>query len=182
MFNRPREAASARAGRLYDEPGVGLYRYALMLLADRDAAEDAIHQVFATLLRNNGPIDNEVHYLRRAVRNECYSMLRVRVRRGEETTTRPLLEPAAHERVCTASDQMEKMAAGACCDGLTGAPHESMFELTPFLPAGGAGRGLPARRAGATPVTDAFGAEDGWGDPATGPGPRQLKRCESRHR
>jgi len=35
--------------------------------------------------------------------------------------------------------------------------------------AGGAGRGRPARRAGATPVTSAVGAEDGWGCPATGP-------------
>jgi hypothetical protein len=47
--------------------------------------------------------------------------------------------------------------------------------LTKFLPAGGAGRGIPARRAGASPVTSAFGAEDGWGNPATGPGERQLK-------
>jgi hypothetical protein len=31
------------------------------------------------------------------------------------------------------------------------------------------GRGIPARRAGATHVTGAFGAEDGWGNPATGP-------------
>ena len=45
--------------------------------------------------------------------------------------------------------------------------------LTPFLPPGGAGRGVPARRAGATPVTSALGAEDGWGNPAPGPGPRQ---------
>ena len=35
--------------------------------------------------------------------------------------------------------------------------------------AGGAGRGLPTRRAGATLVTSGLGAEDGWGDPATGP-------------
>ena len=49
------------------------------------------------------------------------------------------------------------------------------LELTKFLPAGGAGRGIPARRAGASPVTSALGAEDGWGNPATGPGQRQLK-------
>jgi hypothetical protein len=35
--------------------------------------------------------------------------------------------------------------------------------------AGGAGRGRPARRAGASHVTGVFGAEDGWGCPATGP-------------
>ena len=40
--------------------------------------------------------------------------------------------------------------------------------------AGGAGRGLPARRAGATLVTSGLGAEDGWGDPATGPASLSL--------
>lgn len=94
MADRPREAAGARAGRLYDELGAGLYRYAVMLLADAAAAEDAIQQVFAALLRNNGRIDNERHYLRRAVRNECYSMLRGRVRRSEGSA-RPMLEAAA---------------------------------------------------------------------------------------
>jgi RNA polymerase sigma-70 factor (ECF subfamily) len=99
MVNRPREAASARAGRLYDELGAGLYRYAAMLLADAAAAEDAIQQVFAALLRTARPIDNEAHYLRRAVRNECYSILRGRIRRAEETLTRPLIEPASSDSV-----------------------------------------------------------------------------------
>ena len=97
MFNRPREAASARAGRLYDEFGSSLYRYAVMLLADAGAAEDAIQQVFAALLRNTGAIDNEAHYLRRAVRNECYSALRRR--RDVPALDRPLLEPAAPQAV-----------------------------------------------------------------------------------
>jgi hypothetical protein len=34
---------------------------------------------------------------------------------------------------------------------------------------GGRRRGRPARRAGASPVTSAFGAEDGWGCRRTGP-------------
>jgi DNA-directed RNA polymerase specialized sigma24 family protein len=68
------------AGRLYDYYGASLYRYALMLLADRAAAEDAVHQVFASLVallaRDGTVLDNAEHYLRRAVRNECYSVLR----------------------------------------------------------------------------------------------------------
>ena len=106
MANRPRESASARAGRLYDKFAAGLYRYAVMVLADAGAAEDAIQQVFAALLRNTAVIDNEAHYLRRAVRNECYSMLRARVRRPEETAARPLLELVASERV----DHAERLA------------------------------------------------------------------------
>jgi RNA polymerase sigma-70 factor (ECF subfamily) len=99
MPDRPGETASARAGRLYDELGVSLYRYAVMLLADAGAAEDAVQQVFAALLRHSGTIENEAHYLRRAVRNECYSMLRGRVRHGREATGRPVLEPVAAEGV-----------------------------------------------------------------------------------
>jgi RNA polymerase sigma-70 factor (ECF subfamily) len=96
MSDRLRETASERAGRLYDELGAGLYRYAVMLLADAAAAEDAIQQVFAAMLRRKGSIENEAHYLRRAVRNECYSMLRGRVRRKEEDAG-PMLEAATAE-------------------------------------------------------------------------------------
>ena len=54
--------------------------------------------MFAALLRQPGSIDNETHYLRRAVRNECYSLLSGRVRRREEPD-RPLLETIAPEGV-----------------------------------------------------------------------------------
>ena len=62
----------------------------------------------------------------------------------------------------------------------SGLPGESQrLTSTPFFPAGGAGRGIPARRAGATPATSGFGAEDGWGDPATGPGPRRRNKSRA---
>jgi RNA polymerase sigma-70 factor (ECF subfamily) len=81
-------------GRLYDEYGASLYRYALMLLADHAAAEDAIQQVFARLVARPRAIDEGEHYLRRAVRNECYSVLRARVSKRFEA---PLLEPMVPE-------------------------------------------------------------------------------------
>ena len=56
--------------------------------------------------------------------------------------------------------------------------HGEALELAKFLQAGGAGRGIPARRAGATPVTSVLGAEDGWGYPATGPGERQFESAD----
>ena len=37
---------------LYDRYGPSLYRYALMLLADPAAAEDAVQQVFTSVLRS----------------------------------------------------------------------------------------------------------------------------------
>jgi DNA-directed RNA polymerase specialized sigma24 family protein len=78
MPDRPPDDPRSLVGRLYDAHGAALYRYALMLLADASAAEDAVHQVFSALLRRPAALENELHYLRRAVRNECYSHLRRR--------------------------------------------------------------------------------------------------------
>jgi RNA polymerase sigma-70 factor (ECF subfamily) len=74
----PREPGPADdLGRLYDRLGPSLYRYALMILADRGAAEDAVHEVFTTLVgRRLEHIESIDAYLRLAVRNECYSQLR----------------------------------------------------------------------------------------------------------
>ena len=84
-------------GGAYDRHGAGLYRYALMLLGDTASAADAVQQVFVALVgrgRGAANIDDEGRYLRRAVRNECFSALR---RRRRETAvvadSRPLVEP-----------------------------------------------------------------------------------------
>ena len=83
-------------GRLYDAFGAALYRYALMILADREAAEDVIHQVFVAVLDGGmRRIRNEERYLRQAVRNACYSALRhkrVRVSAGLTAIDDALLE------------------------------------------------------------------------------------------
>lgn len=87
--------ADSFVGRLYDAHGASLYRYAVMLLADATAAEDVIQQVLTTVLRQRPTMENEAHYLRRAVRNECYSALRRRHVRGETSLSAALLEPVA---------------------------------------------------------------------------------------
>jgi RNA polymerase sigma-70 factor (ECF subfamily) len=75
----PPEEPEHEVGRLYDLFGASLFRYALMILADRAAAEDVIQQVFAALVgRADRIIDDPERYLRRAVRNGCYSALRQR--------------------------------------------------------------------------------------------------------
>jgi RNA polymerase sigma-70 factor (ECF subfamily) len=81
------------AGRLYDEHGASLYRYALMLLLDHAAAEDAVQQVFAAILAGGRRATRapDAHYLRRAVRNQCFSMLR-RTGVRADSNARPLLE------------------------------------------------------------------------------------------
>src|SRR5262245_47753739 len=81
---------------LYDAYGPRLYRYAVLVLADRAAAEDAVQDVFAKLapmIDGDAPVAVTFAYLAASVRNTCYSMLRrQRVRAG---TTEPLIEQVA---------------------------------------------------------------------------------------
>jgi RNA polymerase sigma-70 factor, ECF subfamily len=81
--------------RVYDESGPRLYRYALMILADRRDAEDVLQQVFAVVLSKRAlpAMDEPAAYFRTAVRNAAYSLLRRRrtARAAEEL----LLEPVA---------------------------------------------------------------------------------------
>lgn len=87
--------ATPDVGELYDRLGLGLHRYALMILGDQSEAEDAVHQVFAALVRRGtGGLDSAEHYLRRAVRNECLG----RLRKQQTAPTLPgdgLLEPVS---------------------------------------------------------------------------------------
>ncbi len=41
-------------GRLYDEHAAGLYRYALMMLADPAGAEDVVQEAFTSMLTLSG--------------------------------------------------------------------------------------------------------------------------------
>jgi len=86
-------------GQLYDRYGAALYRYAVMVLADPAAAADAVQGVFVGLLRRRAPPEYDERYLRRAVRNECFSALRRR-RRDVLAASTPILEPleAARDR------------------------------------------------------------------------------------
>jgi RNA polymerase sigma-70 factor (ECF subfamily) len=71
----------ARLADLYDRFAGTLFRHAAMILADRAAAADAVHNVFVKLAKTGvGSEIEPVAYLRRAVRNECYSAMRTRRR------------------------------------------------------------------------------------------------------
>jgi RNA polymerase sigma-70 factor (ECF subfamily) len=95
MAERAPDDQPSLVARLYDAHGAMLYRYALMLLANHAAAEDAVHHVFASMLREgirSVAVQDERGYLKRAVRNACYSTHRRRVTRAEVDDGEPLLE------------------------------------------------------------------------------------------
>jgi RNA polymerase sigma-70 factor, ECF subfamily len=102
MTRRPADGAAAdRIGRAYDRFAGPLYRYALMILADPAGAADAVQQVFAALLASaTAAIDDEERYLRRSVRNACYTMLRQRrsAPQSAGADAVPLLEAIAAHR------------------------------------------------------------------------------------
>jgi len=86
--------------QLYDRVSRSLYRYALMILASREQAEDVVQEVFATLMRRGVKNLNSVDgYLRTAVRNACYSTLRSR--RNGLSVSESLLEAHPGERDAT---------------------------------------------------------------------------------
>jgi len=100
-------------GHAYDRHAAGLYRYAVMLLGDTASAADAVHQVFLTLVRlgrNTAGVDQDDRYLRRAVRNECFSALRRRRREPAVAAgDRPLIEAvdqaSGDPELCAAIDE-----------------------------------------------------------------------------
>ena len=98
MRRRPADDGSIdRIGRVYDRFAGALYRYALMILADPDGAADAVQQVFVAVLSGRADMEYEERYLRRAIRNECFSALRQRKRSVVTAVDTPLLEAiAAH--------------------------------------------------------------------------------------
>ena len=90
-MTRRRELRTEAIGAAYDRHAASLFRYAVVMLGDPSAAADAVHHVFAAWLDGAAAVDNEEHYLRRAVRNQCFSALR-RLRR-EAAALVPILEP-----------------------------------------------------------------------------------------
>jgi DNA-directed RNA polymerase specialized sigma24 family protein len=99
MTGLRRDASSDRLADLYDRFAGTLFRHAAMILADRVAAADAVHNVFLKLAKagTSGDIES-LAYLRRAVRNECFSVMRTRRRDIVVALDRQLLELAEGRR------------------------------------------------------------------------------------
>ena len=93
----PREQLAAA----YDAYATGLYHYGLMILADHSAVQDAVQQTFVKLAARGEQISRIVScngYLRTAVRNECYRILRQRKHAGNvNLESVAILEPVDRE-------------------------------------------------------------------------------------
>lgn len=87
----------------YDQHAGNLYRYALMILASHEVAEDVVQQVFTKMMKMGKrllAIESSNDYLRTAVRNECYSIIRKRQRfdgRVKQLRAEPILEKLDNE-------------------------------------------------------------------------------------
>jgi RNA polymerase sigma-70 factor (sigma-E family) len=76
-------ASAAAIDDLYRTQAVGLVRFALLLVGDRQAAEDVVQEAFLGLHRNWSRLRDPATapgYLRTAVVNGCRSLLRARRR------------------------------------------------------------------------------------------------------
>jgi RNA polymerase sigma-70 factor (ECF subfamily) len=112
---------------LYVAHGPRLYRYAVMLLADRTAAEDALQDTFVQLaraLRRRPDAEVSFGYLATTLRNTCYSALRRSRRRrwmgqvgqtGRVESNEALIEPvspdASEEERMLIDDALRRLPA-----------------------------------------------------------------------
>ncbi|HET9142231.1 RNA polymerase sigma factor [Actinophytocola sp.] len=97
-------------GDLYREQRLGLVRLAVLLLGDKQAAEDAVQDVFASLWSRRFHPDRDA-YLRVAVVNRCRSHLRHRVRARNRHTPGDVPGPAPDERLALAEEHRQMLAA-----------------------------------------------------------------------
>jgi len=111
------------ASAWYAKLGPALHRYALMILANRQDAEDAVQQVFLRLVHSRARIRPEAMgaYLRTAVRNESFSVLRHRQRAPDEADD-ALLEAAGPD-----SDPDERIALDAALRTLPADQREVVY-------------------------------------------------------
>jgi RNA polymerase sigma-70 factor (ECF subfamily) len=148
MSDRHPTAGAARAwvSDLYRAHGAALFRYALMILADREDAEDVVQQVFMSALRARRSVAAPLEYLRRATRNECYSVLRGRQRERARRASEDELLEVAGEVV----EEAERVALSRALASLPAEQREvvhlKVFEGCSF-PEIGALQGIPANTA-----------------------------------
>jgi RNA polymerase sigma-70 factor, ECF subfamily len=90
-----REGLQIEVERLYAEYGPALLAYATSLVRDRATAEDALHQVFLTLMAGRVTLPAEPKpYLFRAVRNRVFNANRVKLRQTDLESAALFIPPS----------------------------------------------------------------------------------------
>jgi len=109
----------AEVERTYDKHADELYKYALMILADHEAAGDALQQVFVKMIKMGNSIsqiESYQGYLRKAVRNECYDIINKHIRFRDlldELSAMPIIESieeAREDERKTLEDAIKKLS------------------------------------------------------------------------
>lgn len=113
---QPRSSADEGVERLFRDYRLSMVRLAILLVDDRESAEDVVQEAFAGLHRRWGSLSSDavaVGYLRTSVVNGARSMLRRR-RTARNYTPHPLdwtTEEAADASVLLADEHREVLAA-----------------------------------------------------------------------
>jgi RNA polymerase sigma-70 factor (sigma-E family) len=115
----PQPATAAVIEELYRSHGLGLVRFALLLLGDQVTAEDVVREAFLGLYRSWRPgrePDDVLAYLRTAVLNAARTALRGRARRQALARAVQPDPPvwSAEEEVMADEDGQAVLAAVAC--------------------------------------------------------------------
>jgi RNA polymerase sigma-70 factor (sigma-E family) len=98
---------------LYQEHALGLLRLAVIMLGERQAAEDVVQDAFLGLFRRWGALNDPeraLAYVRSSVFNGCRTVLRKRARHREFTLTDPDAESAEASAV-VGEEHREVLAA-----------------------------------------------------------------------
>lgn len=105
MLFRGFETPAGKIEKSYEKYGSELYKFAVILLADVEAAEDVVQQVFTKILKLGKKvleIDDLNSYLRKAVRNQCYEVIKKKSRQNKaiiNITKQPFLVKVTEEKV-----------------------------------------------------------------------------------
>ena len=115
LNNQVNPGAEGAVTALYEAHAVGLIRLAVVMLGNRQAAEDVVQEAFCGLYRRWGQLaepERALFYLRASVLNGCRSELRARLRNARRAArTLPGSVASAEDLALIAAEHREVLAA-----------------------------------------------------------------------
>ena len=99
---------------MYEAHAVGLIRLGVVMLGNRQAAEDVVQEAFCSLYRRWGQLaqtDRALYYVRASVLNGCRSELRTRLRNARRTVKAPPVTVASAEDLALIGEENRDVLA-----------------------------------------------------------------------